>query len=62
MVQAPDLIDSVTQLTGHRFKSWQGRRENCLLQGQLSVLTYFGIHTIPLLLQQHIQMQVAGYS
>ena len=32
---------------GHGFDSWQEQQENFLLQGQLSVLTHFGIHSAP---------------
>ena len=38
-------------LKGPRFKSQQERRENFLLQGPLSVLTYFSIHSTPVLPQ-----------
>ena len=38
-----------------RFESLQEWRESFLLQGQLSVLTYFGIHSTPMLPQQHIK-------
>ena len=42
VVRAPDLW-----LKGHGFESLQERRENFLLQGRLSVLTYFGIRSTP---------------
>ena len=44
MFRAPD-----SWLKGRRFESLQERRENFLLRGQLSVLTYFGISSTPVL-------------
>ena len=45
MVRAPD-----SWLKGPRFECLQDPRENFLLQGRLSVLTYFGIRSTPVLL------------
>ena len=56
-------------MKGRMFESLLERRENFLLQGQLSVLTHFGIRSTPVLLQQHVKdpghsakALVAGYS
>ena len=46
VVRAPD-----SWLKGRGFESLQERRESFLLQGQLFVLTYFGIRSTPVLLQ-----------
>ena len=37
------------------FESRQERQENFLFQGQLSVLTHFGIRSTPVLLQEHVK-------
>ena len=42
-------------IEGRWFESTQERRENFLLQGQLSVLTYFGISSTLVLPQQHVK-------
>ena len=42
-------------LKGRRFESPQERWEKFLFQGQLSVLTHFGIRSTPVLLQQHVK-------
>ena len=46
VVRAPDSWSK-----GRGFESLQERRENFLFQGQLSVLTYFGIRSTSVLLQ-----------
>ena len=46
VVRAPD-----SWLKGRGFESLLERRENFLLQGRLSVLTHFGIHSTPVLPQ-----------
>ena len=42
-------------LKGHRFESLQKQWENFFLQSQISVWTYFGICSAPVLLEQPVK-------